>query len=58
MTFERWIVLIAILIIALVVTDEVIYYWWRSLNPGHQWKGIAGQTAPLVDPNMPPTVYE
>lgn len=54
MTAKSWIILIAIVVGLIIFLDEVSYLAWKKRNPGAQWSGVTGITAPLVDPNTPP----
>jgi hypothetical protein len=39
--------------IVVVVLDELVYYWWRDLNPGSMYTGIIAKHPPTTVAPMP-----
>jgi len=52
---DRWIIYIVLIVVGIILLDETAYTRWKILNPGSSWSHLRGVTAPLVDPNAPPT---
>jgi hypothetical protein len=37
--------------VAILVLDELAYYWWKKINPGSTWSGILVKHPPTVEDN-------
>ena len=56
----RWIVVLSLIVLLVIVLDELAYYGWKKMNPGHMYSYMFDKSGiPIVDPSRPPTtIYE
>jgi hypothetical protein len=48
---KEWFIATVAAWVVIVLIDEVVYYWWKSLNPGSMYSGILAKHPITNNPN-------